>query len=94
MERQDIKLAIDMLEGLRMDEPCEDNIALDHCINVFEDCGNEIARLTWQRDRAVAVLSSTIGVCQAYATISITARIAADDGEKVLAAIQSSEVKK
>ncbi len=45
MNQGDIKLAIDMLEGQYLDEDCEDNLQLDHCINVLEDCGNEIAKL-------------------------------------------------
>jgi len=55
MERADIKLAIDMLEGVKMEEPCEDNMAIDHCINVLEDCGNDITRLRQQ----VATLTTT-----------------------------------
>ena len=54
MERADIKLAIDMLDGLRSNEPCEDNHQLDHCTNVFMDCGNEIATLRAQLAKLTA----------------------------------------
>jgi len=90
MERADIKLAIDMLEGVKMEEPCEDNMAIDHCINVLEDCGNDIASLrqqvatlTEQRDLAVEALKK----CRYRSLCDEVV-------DKALTTIQSSEVKK
>ena len=55
MNRGDIKLAIDMLDGFWTDNP-NDTAVIEHCINTLESCGNEISKLQVERDVALNAL--------------------------------------
>lgn len=55
MNQGDIKLAIDMLGGM-VGTDALDDLAIAHCINTLESCGNEISKLQVERDAALNAL--------------------------------------
>lgn len=94
MERADIKMAIDIVD--QFDEPQADHVAyvLIGCSNEITRLRQQVATLTEQRDLALVALGGTVGVCQAFADCSTTAKRAAEDGDRLIAAIRSAEVTK